>query len=206
MKVNGWYFEEKQPDAIVAGCVAIYENMWPKPDETIKNLEALVKKPNSDVYWSKAPTLSDGIYQSFRTNKFLPLTALADTVRDSVLYDASNTFYNIIINACASYKAMFGIFEDIYPEPFSILKYDKDTEYKNHYDGGPHTGRQISAICYLNSDYVGGELEFVNFNVKIKPEPGMFILFPSNYAYSHIAHPIIKGTKYAAVTWIKDRP
>jgi hypothetical protein len=33
----------------------------------------------------------------------------------------------------------------------------------------------------------------------------MLILFPSNYAYSHIAHPITNGTKYAMVTWIKDR-
>ena len=34
---------------------------------------------------------------------------------------------------------------------------------------------------------------------------GMVILFPSNYAYRHIAHPVTSGTKYAIVTWIKDR-
>jgi predicted 2-oxoglutarate/Fe(II)-dependent dioxygenase YbiX len=33
----------------------------------------------------------------------------------------------------------------------------------------------------------------------------MLILFPSNYAYSHIAHPVTSGTKYAMVTWIRDR-
>jgi len=66
-------------------------------------------------------------------------------------------------------------------------------------------GRSISALCYLNSDYEGGEIEFVNFGVKIKPESGMMILFPSNYAYMHIAHPVISGIKYALVTWIRDR-
>jgi predicted 2-oxoglutarate/Fe(II)-dependent dioxygenase YbiX len=67
------------------------------------------------------------------------------------------------------------------------------------------TGRSVSAICYLNNDYEGGELEFPHFNLTIKPEPGMLILFPSNFAYAHIAHPIISGTKYALVTWLRDR-
>ena len=69
-----------------------------------------------------------------------------------------------------------------------------------------HTiGRSVSAICYLNDDYEGGELEFVNFKLKIKPQAGMMILFPSNFAYMHIAHPVTSGTKYAMVTWIRDR-
>jgi len=65
--------------------------------------------------------------------------------------------------------------------------------------------RDYSSICYLNDDYEGGEIEFPNFGVKIKPEPGMLILFPSNFAYAHRAHPVTKGTKYAMVTWIRDR-
>ena len=44
-----------------------------------------------------------------------------------------------------------------------------------------------------------------NFDIKIKPQPGMLILFPSNFAYTHIAHPVTSGSKYALVTWIKDR-
>jgi predicted 2-oxoglutarate/Fe(II)-dependent dioxygenase YbiX len=66
-------------------------------------------------------------------------------------------------------------------------------------------GRAISALVYLNNDYTGGEIEFPNHNVKIKPLPGMMNLFPSNFAYLHQAHPVIEGTKYALVTWIRDR-
>jgi predicted 2-oxoglutarate/Fe(II)-dependent dioxygenase YbiX len=66
-------------------------------------------------------------------------------------------------------------------------------------------GRVVSAILYLNDDYEGGHLEFPNFGIKIKPQAGMLILFPSNYAYTHAAHPVTKGTKYALVTWIRDR-
>jgi predicted 2-oxoglutarate/Fe(II)-dependent dioxygenase YbiX len=59
---------------------------------------------------------------------------------------------------------------------------------------------------YLNDDYEGGEVEFVNFGIKIKPQPGMLLLFPSTYPYAHIAHPVTSGVKYAIVTWIHDRP
>ena len=45
-----------------------------------------------------------------------------------------------------------------------------------------------------------------NFSIKIKPSPGMLAIFPANYAYSHIAHPVKTGTKYAIVTWLHDQP
>jgi len=32
----------------------------------------------------------------------------------------------------------------------------------------------------------------------------MLIIFPSNYAYRHVAHPILSGTKYAMATWVTD--
>ena len=58
---------------------------------------------------------------------------------------------------------------------------------------------------YVNDNFDGGVLEFKNKDYSVKPEPGMLILFPSNYAYTHIAHPVETGTKYAVVTWLHDR-
>jgi predicted 2-oxoglutarate/Fe(II)-dependent dioxygenase YbiX len=60
-------------------------------------------------------------------------------------------------------------------------------------------------LIYLNDDYEGGEIEFVNFDIKIKPKAGTLIMFPSNYPYSHIAHPVISGTKYAVSTFLHER-
>jgi predicted 2-oxoglutarate/Fe(II)-dependent dioxygenase YbiX len=59
-------------------------------------------------------------------------------------------------------------------------------------------------VLYLNDDYLGGEIEFPHYDVKIKPEAGTLVLFPSNYAYRHIAHEVTSGIKYALVTWIHD--
>ena len=206
MNINGLYIEERNPDATVAGCIEIYENAWPDPQKTIDQLEQLTLNHNSTgVYWQKAETLGQGAYQEARTNKLMPLTHLANVTNNGVLKNINNIFYTLLLATSNSYGRRFDIHDNFFHEGYNVLKYESGEEYKAHYDGGTGIGRCISALCYLNNDYIGGELEFVNFGIKIKPEPGMMILFPSNYAYRHVAHPIIEGTKYALVTWIRDR-
>jgi Rps23 Pro-64 3,4-dihydroxylase Tpa1-like proline 4-hydroxylase len=97
------------------------------------------------------------------------------------------------------------ILNSFYTEDNNLLQYTETQKFNSHYDGGSGSKRTISPILYLNDDYIGGEIEFVNFNIKIKPKSGSLILFPSNYAYRHTAHPVTSGTKYAIVTWIHDR-
>lgn len=206
MNINGLYIEERNPNATVAGCVEIYENAWPDPQKTIDQLEQLtINHHLTGVYWQKAETLGQGAYQEARTNKLMQLTHLTNVTNNGVLKNINNIFYTLLLATSNSYGRRFDIHDSFFHEGYNVLKYESGQEYKAHYDGGTGVGRCISAICYLNNDYVGGELEFVNFGIKIKPEPGMMILFPSNYAYRHIAHPIIEGTKYALVTWIRDR-
>jgi predicted 2-oxoglutarate/Fe(II)-dependent dioxygenase YbiX len=114
--------------------------------------------------------------------------------------------YLLLLSALEPYREKYGIQETLWHEKYNMLRYRGGQEYKAHYDGDTAGGRCVSAILYLNNDYKGGEVEFVNFGIKIKPEPGMLLLFPSNYAYTHIAHPVLEGTKYAIVTWLHDRP
>ena len=54
----------------------------------------------------------------------------------------------------------------------------------------------ISVVAYLNDDYQGGELYFPNQNIKIKPEPGSIVVFPSIAPYFHASLPIVSGVKY----------
>lgn len=205
-KINGFYIEPRQPDATIAGCIEIYENAWPDPKKTIDELEQLTHNHySSNVYWQKAETFGQGAFQNIRTNKLLPLTHLCEVTGNKVLHNINNIFYTLLLSTTNSYCSRFDIHENFFHEGYNVLKYSPGEEYKPHYDGGTSSARSVSAICYLNNDYVGGELEFVNFGIKIKPEPGMMLLFPSNYAYRHVAHPVLEGTKYAIVTWVRDR-
>jgi predicted 2-oxoglutarate/Fe(II)-dependent dioxygenase YbiX len=204
-RINGLFLEKIKPDAVVAGCVEIFENAFPNPIETIQRIEHECATPNSGVYWTQAETIGGGVHQNIRTNKLLPLSHLAEISENKTLQSINNIFYSLLLAASNSYAERYQIHEPLFHEGYNVLRYSDGEEYKPHYDGGTDIGRSISAITYLNGDYEGGELEFVNFGIKIKPEPGMLILFPSNYAYRHVAHPVTKGTKYAIVTWIRDR-
>lgn len=94
-------------------------------------------------------------------------------------------------------------FPIMFDEGYTLLRYQGGQEYKAHCDYAPHMPRYLSALILLNpSEYEGGGTYFIHFDENIKPDKPALVLFPSNYAYSHRAMPIISGTKYAIVTWL----
>jgi predicted 2-oxoglutarate/Fe(II)-dependent dioxygenase YbiX len=203
--VNNLFPGHIEPDTVVGGCIDIFENAWPNWDETIQAVEQQVKNTDSGVYWERAETMNLGPFQNHRTNQVMEISHLANVAENKLLQNVHNQMNLLLLAATNSYSQRYGINEGFWHEGYNLLKYSQGQQYQAHYDGGTGVGRVVSAIIYLNSDYEGGHLEFPNFKIKIKPEPGMLILFPSNYAYKHVAHPVTNGTKYALVTWIKDR-
>jgi len=207
-----FFSTEFTPDATLGGCIEIFKNVWPNPSLTIDLVEQECSSGIPGVAWIRA-MVSDGdkmlrgeFQDEERTNLDLGITWAAHTTGSVPMQIVNNTMYHLLQATLPGYAARFDIQEPLIHEPYSMLKYCNGQEYQAHYDTNTSVGRAISAICYLNNNYVGGEIEFKNFNVSIKPEPGMLLLFPSNYAYRHHAHPVVQGTKYALVTWIRDRP
>lgn len=85
---------------------------------------------------------------------------------------------------------------------YSILKYSGGSEYHLHFDHASANERVLSMVaCLGQEEFDGGELEFNNFNLTVKLNKDDLILFPSNFPYSHIAHPVNRGIKYSLVTW-----
>ena len=198
-----------EPTKIVAGCIYIYENIWHKYQDTIDMIEASISDPNNLLKWEDATEIdSFGNTHSGknrRTNSTLSLTQSA--YQNDNLRGFNNLLSDVIMQAVVSYTRDLNIREPIYfSEGINLLKYQLGQEYKAHYDGGTLSGRSISPILYLNDSYEGGEIEFVHHNFKYKPTAGTLVLFPASFPYAHIAHPVTNGTKYAAVTWLHDRP
>jgi len=63
--------------------------------------------------------------------------------------------------------------------------------------------RDISILFYLNDNYTGGELEFTQLGLTIKPKAGMMIAFPSYKEFAHKVHPVQSGTRYSLVSWLE---
>ena len=68
---------------------------------------------------------------------------------------------------------------------------------------GPHTDsyekldkKRFSILIYLNDNYNGGEIEFPNQNIKLKPEAGSVLIFPTYQPFVHQSYEIFLGNKY----------
>jgi hypothetical protein len=191
---------------MLAGNIAVYENIWQNAKETIDTIEKVTNDKESNVTFSKALTFAEEknvAITAQRTNMSLNLSQSA-TVNEN-MRKINNLYFELVFAAAQGYKQLNNIEEEIFfSEGFQLLKYQTGQEYEAHYDGGTQTRRVFSPILYLNDDYEGGEIEFVNFDLKIKPTKETLYIFPANFAYRHIAHPVTDGTKYAIVTFIHD--
>ena len=109
------------------------------------------------------------------------------------------------------------VFEGEIPQ---LLVYKPGGHYKPHIDGealwnspdGPiwkkSVDRDLSVIFFLNDggkDFEGGDLVFPDCGIRIRPEKGMMVCFPSNHFYVHGVEPVTKGTRYSIVSWMTIR-
>jgi predicted 2-oxoglutarate/Fe(II)-dependent dioxygenase YbiX len=117
-----------------------------------------------------------------------------DTVREII-----NPFYGVQISQS---------------EVPQILSYSVGGHYCPHLDGESlwqtpkgeliwkkSTDRDLSMVFYLNDDFEGGDFIFPDLKIRIRPEPGMLICFPSNRHYKHGVEPVTKGKRYSIVCW-----
>lgn len=201
--INGIYLNDLYPTSRVAGAIDIFENCWENPEDSINMIEESCTK-DEGMFWKKAETIGSGVEQNIRTNKFMDLTEKASVYNNFSAQQVHNKFYSLILSSFIPYTHNYGLdfmLENIEFEGFGLLKYESNEMYGSHFDGDSKSGREFSIICYLNDNYVGGEIEFPNFDLKIKPTAGTMMIFPSNYPYRHIAHPVSSGSKYAILTW-----
>lgn len=104
-----------------------------------------------------------------------------------------------------------------------IVKYEIGGEYKVHhdffhvnetyYEGEMKRGGQRikTALVYLNEGFTGGETEFPQMSIKVNPKRGKLVLWDNthpdgspDYDSLHAGLPVISGTKYIAVIWMRQ--
>ena len=100
-------------------------------------------------------------------------------------------------------------------EPVQFLGYPVGGHYQGHNDGeffNEETrqwerimDRDVSFLFYLNDQYGGGELEFTDLGLTIRPKKGMMIAFPSYKDFAHQVHPVTWGHRYTLVSWVATK-
>jgi hypothetical protein len=88
---------------------------------------------------------------------------------------------------------------------YSIRVYYKNDGYfLEHVDqsAGPNVTRIFGIILYLNDVTEGGETEFVDLGVSVKPEAGKLLIFPCNYLFRHQGNIPVSEDKYIVTAFI----
>ena len=89
-----------------------------------------------------------------------------------------------------------------YRELYKICCYSAETEGRFHaHRDTPHPfqHRRFAMSLCLNDDYEGGEFEFPEYNLKIKPKANSALIFPG--ICSHKVNQVTKGTRKVIITF-----
>lgn len=67
-------------------------------------------------------------------------------------------------------------------------------------DMGSKDSNHMAGWVYLNDDYDGGNLSFINQNISFKPKVGDLVMFPGNIHYLYHVGPT-NGSRYIMPIW-----
>ena len=195
----------------LAPAISVYENAFDGID-FVKAVEEETNENFPYLSWDDAVT-GTNIQSNYRTSRNCEISKLMGEVKIPRLKPLIASMLKVLgeIDKCVwDYRDEYSL-ELNSNQGFSLLKYGGGGQYRTHVDhssdgfnGNRDFCRILSLVAYVNDDYTGGELEFPVYDVKVKPTAGSVVLFPSNFPFEHMAHPVgvsDDSIKYSIVTW-----
>jgi Rps23 Pro-64 3,4-dihydroxylase Tpa1-like proline 4-hydroxylase len=173
--------------------------------EIIELIESLGSKAVSpwEVWYAHNDTHEYGSFKSLRRSLLEEESDLDIKSRSAYLIQSLTDY----MAQCASkYSEIYGISPvDLEYAVFALnheqTKFGINKYFENRHMG-PHvdwnefnSDIRFTIVVYLNDDYEGGEIYFNNQDVKIKPQAGSIVMFPSKLPYLHESLNITKGRK-----------
>lgn len=121
-----------------------------------------------------------------------------------------------MIDCSRIYADLFNFSKEHLDYAISILKTNGTVIGINKYNENAHMGPhvdlndrnsyiQYTIVVYLNDDYEGGELNFPNHNITLKPVAGSIAMYPSGHPYTHESLNITKGRKMLITHHLRNK-
>lgn len=173
--------------------------------EDCNKVVEFLKKEN---YSDKSTPYTDGLLNDKTDSWFNPKLEIIDEIKNKVFNDGLYLYSKKIRSFNWSYFES----EKFFSSEIIIRKYNKNSEFKYHYDDiieqiFPHWFKRrrniLTCNIYLNdpNEYEGGELYFPSCDRLYKPSIGDIIISPSNWMFFHKVKEIISGTRYSGTFW-----
>jgi len=194
----------------IAPGLVVYSDVLPNSENLYKDIEegmisaglqwgaAEVKEGSDPMVNTKTrDTSSIGVNYSGKIDN-----TISNSIPETFFINLNNLFFENFDPIEKDYMNTYGIGSE-WHDSYGILKYGAGQQFTNHIDDHPSYHRRVSTVYYLNDNYEGGEINFPRFNITFKPKANQMIVFPSTYVYNHSVSPVIKGERYAVVSWMK---
>ena len=180
---------------ILAPGIISYSNVGENISNMVPEWEEHIK--NGSLNWAPHSYVGENI--NIPEARKVKLMGISNDGRnkliDSIREHFDNAYKAYVDDYCEKYHT-----DTIGSDAYQILKYEIGHHYKAHIDwgrGAMFEKRTFSLTHYLNNDYEGGEINFVEFDLKIKPKKGQLIIFPAHFPYAHQVEPVISGVRWA---------
>ena len=120
-----------------------------------------------------------------------------------------NQYFEILFEFYKDYNKQWPFLSSIVSKleigRFNIGKYIKGQHFqKNHTErsglGSLH--RLLAFMTYLNDVEDGGSTYFSHYDLNIKPQKGLTIIWPAEWTHAHKGNIINSGTKYIITGWL----
>ena len=190
----------------------IYINRNSLSSDICKDIIEIYEKTQNKHRATTIGGLNEDVLRAFQC----PIQNITDdewpTIHSFLLQELTNnlkTYAKVLDSQIGDGNIYRHMKDDLKYNEFHINKYESNNggKYDYHIDRyfnkEMNEERHITFIWYLNDVTEGGETEMKG-HIKIKPEVGKLLLFPSTWTYPHCSRPTISNDKYAIVGWLMN--
>jgi hypothetical protein len=184
-------------------------------------MNKVVNKKNGIWQWHNVLENSNEFIDSIQKNRWEYYTNKGggETIigRAAILHKGEELHSKIIktfFDCVAEYSLCNGLsFNDdnVGHDWLLVREYNAGSKMSAHSDAysyvkkdGNNVKPSLTAILYINDDYVGGEIDFIHDDLCIKPKAGSMVIFPSDK--QHEVLEILNGNRYMTQTYIYEHP
>jgi hypothetical protein len=138
--------------------------------------------------------------KSWKEQPWKAITIESENLPEEILEMLNKIFQLVYKKSVDLYDVAINPF---YKSALHMVKFIKGFYLIPHVDTLSSEGNHIASVYYINDDYTGGEINFPDHNLKIKPKPNSLIIFPGNENYLHEVLKIIEGDRYSSAMWLQ---
>ena len=123
-----------------------------------------------------------------------------------------DVFYSCLVTYCRNFPVAINDIK--WRTRGYVIRYENGQGIGPHSDTSiPYTGdgldsetihpalNTLTGGIFLNQDYAGGTILFRPWGIRVNPEKGDALIYPSSFIGCHEVQPVTEGVRYAYLTW-----